>query len=127
MNKQITGIVVSTAMQKTIVIQTERKYRHPLYLKVITKHKKFKAHNELKDIAVGDKVVIEERIDGSIFISLRNKCLNYTVLPARPEKVKMKVIALTRTKSSWKPPANHPWRRPFIISKNKVEQPVSIN
>jgi len=74
-----------------------------------------------------DKVVIEERIDGSIFISLRNKCLNYTVLPARPEKVKMKVIALTRTKSSWKPPANHPWRRPFIISKNKVEQPVSIN
>ncbi|PIZ62074.1 30S ribosomal protein S17 [Candidatus Roizmanbacteria bacterium CG_4_10_14_0_2_um_filter_39_13] len=60
MNKQITGIVVSTAMQKTIVIQTERKYRHPLYLKVITKHKKFKAHNELKDIAVGDKVVIEE-------------------------------------------------------------------
>ena len=47
-------------MQKTIVIQTERKYRHPLYLKVITKHKKFKAHNELKDIAVGDKVVIEE-------------------------------------------------------------------
>jgi len=60
MNKQITGIVVSTAMQKTVVIQTERKYRHPLYLKVITKHKKFKAHNELKDIAIGDKVVIEE-------------------------------------------------------------------
>jgi len=60
MNKQITGTVVSTAMQKTVVIKTERKYRHPLYLKVITKHKKFKAHNELKDIAVGDKVVIEE-------------------------------------------------------------------
>ncbi len=60
MNKQITGIVVSTAMQKTVVIQTEQKFRHPLYLKVITKHKKFKAHNELKDIAVGDKVVIEE-------------------------------------------------------------------
>ena len=60
MNKQITGIVVSTAMQKTVVIQTEQKFRHPLYLKVITKHKRFKAHNELKDIAVGDKVVMEE-------------------------------------------------------------------
>lgn len=60
MNKQITGIVVSTAMQKTVVIQTEQKFRHPLYLKVITKHKRFKAHNELKDIVVGDKVVMEE-------------------------------------------------------------------
>jgi len=74
-----------------------------------------------------DKVLIEERIDGSMFVSLRNKYLNYTVLPARPEKVKMKVIALTRTKSFWKPPANHPWRRPFVTCKNKVEQPVSVN
>jgi len=60
MNKQITGVVVSIAMEKTVVVRTERKYRHPLYLKVITKHRKYKAHNELKDIAVGDKVVIEE-------------------------------------------------------------------
>lgn len=60
MNKQITGVVVSTAMQKTVVVQTEQKFRHPLYLKVITKHKRFKAHNELKDIVVGDKVVMEE-------------------------------------------------------------------
>ena len=73
------------------------------------------------------KVFIEERIDGSIFISLRNKYLNYTVLPARPEKVKMKVIALTKTKSPWKPPANHPWRRQFFGSEIKVRQltPVS--
>jgi len=66
-----------------------------------------------------DQVLIEERIDDAMFISLRNKYLNYTVLPARPEKVKMKVIALVRTKSSWKPPANHPWRQPFIFSPAK--------
>lgn len=60
MKKQIIGIVVSTTMQKTVVIRTELKYRHPIYLKVITKHKKFKAHNELKDVSIGDKVVIEE-------------------------------------------------------------------
>ncbi len=74
-----------------------------------------------------DKVLIEERIDGSIFICLRNKYLNCAILPARPEKVKMKVIALTKTKSHWKPPANHPWRKPFLVSKTKVEQPASIN
>jgi len=66
-----------------------------------------------------DKILIEERIDGQTFISLRNKYLNYKILPARPEKVKMKVIALTRTKSSWKPPANHPWRQPFIFAPEK--------
>ena len=76
------------------------------------------------------KVFIEERIDYEIFISLRNKYLNYFVLPVRPEKVKMKVIALTKTKSSWKPPANHPWRKQFFgeeISKIRVREltPVS--
>ena len=64
-----------------------------------------------------DKILMEERADGTMFISLRNKYLNYVVLPKRPEKVNQtKVIALTRTKSSWKPPANHPWRRPFILN-----------
>jgi len=61
-----------------------------------------------------DEVLMEERIDGTMFVSLRGKNLNHRLLPKRPEKVNQtKVIALTRTKSSWKPPVNHPWRRPF--------------
>lgn len=59
MKKQIVGKVISTAMQKTIIVSVERKYRHPTYLKVITKHKKFKVHNELEGIKVGDYVAIE--------------------------------------------------------------------
>lgn len=74
-----------------------------------------------------DRVLIEERITGELFISLKNKYLNYKELPARPEKVKIEVIALTRTKSSWKPPANHPWRRPFVIPKRENQQLVSVN
>ena len=62
-----------------------------------------------------DKVLIEKRIDDKIFISLRGKYLDYTELPGRPEKaVKIKVIGLTRAKPDWKPPADHPWRTPFI-------------
>ena len=74
-----------------------------------------------------DRVLIEERVAGKMFISLRNKSLNYIPLPNRPEKVKIKVVALTRTKSFWKPPANHPWRRPFIVNKDKVQQPITVN
>jgi len=73
-----------------------------------------------------NKVLVEERIDGSLFISLRDRYLNYTVLPARPKKVKMKVTALTRSKSTWKPPADHPWRRPFILNPEKRCQTSSL-
>ena len=74
-----------------------------------------------------DKVLIEERIAGEIFISLRNKYLNFNELPRRPEKIKMKIIALTNTPPSWRPPLNHPWRQPFIISQPKVKLPAKTN
>jgi small subunit ribosomal protein S17 len=60
MNKSFTGIVVSDKMQKTVVVRIERKFRHPLYQKVITRHKNLKAHNEVEGIIVGDTVVIEQ-------------------------------------------------------------------
>lgn len=74
-----------------------------------------------------NKVQIEERISGELFISLRGEYLNFVELPARPEKVKMKVIALTGTKPSWKPPANHPWRKPFFFGNKTINHPVSIH
>lgn len=73
-----------------------------------------------------DKVLMEERIDGTMFISLRNKYLNYVVLPKRPEKINnVKIIALTRKKSSWKPPADHPWKRSFILNPSQKCQTSS--
>lgn len=60
MNKSFTGTVVSNKMEKTVVVKIERKFRHPLYQKIITRHKNLKAHNELEGVEVGDKVVIEE-------------------------------------------------------------------
>lgn len=56
--KTITGTVTSTKMDKTVVVRVERKFRHTMYKKVITRHRKFKAHNELKDVKLGDLVEI---------------------------------------------------------------------
>jgi len=47
-------------MQKTVVVKVERKFRHPLYEKVITRHKKYKAHNEEFKLKEGDMVKIIE-------------------------------------------------------------------
>lgn len=59
-------------------------------------------------------VIIEERLDGSLHVGLKGKYLNYTVLPERPQKVKMLLPALTAVKSTWRPSENHPWRKLHI-------------
>ena len=54
------GEVVSTKMQKTIVVQVSRRVPHPLYRRIVMKHKKFYAHDEENMARVGDVVRIVE-------------------------------------------------------------------
>jgi small subunit ribosomal protein S17 len=54
------GEVVSTKMQKTIVIEVSRRVPHPLYKRIIGKRKKFYAHDETSDAKMGDIVRIIE-------------------------------------------------------------------
>lgn len=60
MTKLFTGTVVSTKMQKTIVVEVERRFRHSLYKKVISRRKKLKVHYEGNKIKEGDVVTIRE-------------------------------------------------------------------
>jgi small subunit ribosomal protein S17 len=56
------GRVVSCAMRKTIVVEVERRKRHPLYGKEMRLQKKFYAHDEKNEAQAGDKVrIIETR------------------------------------------------------------------
>lgn len=56
------GRVLSNRMKQTVVIQVERRKAHPLYGKVITDRKKYKAHDEDNACQIGDLVkVIEAR------------------------------------------------------------------
>jgi small subunit ribosomal protein S17 len=54
------GIVVSDKMDKTVVVLVEDRAAHSLYSKVMTQHKKFKAHDESNSAGVGDRVRIME-------------------------------------------------------------------
>jgi len=58
--KKKVGIVLSSKMQKTIVVQIRRKALHPLYGKVIEKAAKFKVHDEKGEAKAGDRVLIQE-------------------------------------------------------------------
>ena len=58
--KQITGLVTSNKMDKTIKVIVERRLRHPVYGKFVKKSKKFTAHDEKNESNIGDLVKIEE-------------------------------------------------------------------
>jgi small subunit ribosomal protein S17 len=53
------GVVVSNKMQKTCVVRVSRKFKHPMYEKIIERSKKYYAHTEEK-LNVGDVVAIME-------------------------------------------------------------------
>jgi len=60
MAKTLTGKVVSNKMQNTVVVQIERKFRHPMYGKVIRRTKRLKAHYDGKKPEEGTTITIRE-------------------------------------------------------------------
>lgn len=58
--KERVGEVVSDKMTKTIIVRVERRFRHPQFKKVVTRYKKFYAHDEKSEAKQGDQVRIEE-------------------------------------------------------------------
>ena len=58
--KVMSGTVVSSKMDKTVVVQVNRKVRHPVYEKFVSKRSKLYAHDEKGDANVGDVVEITE-------------------------------------------------------------------
>lgn len=59
-HKKLTGTVTSDKSTQTVTVRVESIKLHPKYLKRYRISLKYHAHNELPDIKVGDKVVIEE-------------------------------------------------------------------
>ena len=58
--RTLTGRVVSDKMNKTVTVLVERRVKHPLYGKIITRSKKYHAHDEKNEFKAGDMVLIEE-------------------------------------------------------------------
>lgn len=60
--KILEGVVTADKMDKTISVKVERKLLHPVYKKIVVKHKKIKAHDFKNKAKVGDRVrIIESR------------------------------------------------------------------
>jgi small subunit ribosomal protein S17 len=69
LRKERVGLVVSNKMEKSIVVQIERKVKHPKYGKFVRKTTKLVAHDEQNECGIGDTVKIMETRPIS-----KNKC-----------------------------------------------------
>ena len=58
--KQEIGVVISDKMNKTVVVEIENRYSHPIYSKTLIKTKKYLAHDELEEANIGDQVLVQE-------------------------------------------------------------------
>ena len=58
--RTLTGRVVSDKMNKTVTVLVERRVKHPLYGKIVTRSQKYHAHDENNEFKEGDTVLIEE-------------------------------------------------------------------
>jgi small subunit ribosomal protein S17 len=60
LRKTQAGIVISDAMDKSVVVQVDRLVKHPTYKKYVRRRAKFTAHDENNDCQKGDRVLIRE-------------------------------------------------------------------
>ena len=58
--RTLQGIVTSNACNKTVTVKVERRLRHPVFGKFITRSKKYSVHDENNESKVGDKIFIRE-------------------------------------------------------------------
>ena len=70
------GVVVSDKNDKTVVVEVERRYTHPLFKKTVRKSKRYHAHDENNSAQVGQIVEIQE-------CPPRSKLKRWEILPAK--------------------------------------------
>ncbi len=58
--RTLTGRIVSDKMDKTVTVLVERRVKHPLYGKIVTRSKKYHVHDAQNEFKEGDMVLIEE-------------------------------------------------------------------
>ena len=58
--RAVSGVVVSDRMEKSITVKVERRVKHPVYGKYITRSSKVHAHDEENKAGMGDTVLVAE-------------------------------------------------------------------
>ncbi len=81
--------------------------------------------NQSVTVRKKERVIIEERMDSTIWIRLREKYLDYKEITTKERSVILEkdvpwiIPAIKKERKAWKPPADHPWKKSFILNSGK--------
>lgn len=85
------------------------------------------AHNgtlyQIEQATRAEKVMVEERLDGTVHITYKGQDLRYREIKKQPTKEMPETLLQHHEKKSWIPSADHPWRKPFFSKRRNREQP----
>jgi hypothetical protein len=92
--------------------KTERTVRNDYVVQFKNKYYQLLEVQKKATVFRNDSVIVEEHLDDSIQICKNGKHLNFEELKEKPKKeINVKLVAITKNKSSYIPPIEHPWRR----------------
>ena len=103
------------ALDTILCIKTERSLRNDFTV----------AHNkklyQIKDTIKASKVMVQERVDGSMIMTHKGGSLRFKEITERPVREETQ-MALTRTRKPRIPSVDHPWRRSFKFGIHRYER-----
>lgn len=101
-------------------IKNTRKVRNDFVVQYHNRYFQLEEIQKNTTVYKNDEVVVEKHLDSSIYICKKtttgDKYLNFIELPIKPVKeIDIKLPAITRSKTAYIPPADHPWRSQIIF------------
>lgn len=80
---------------------------------------------QIEQMTRAKKVIVEERLDGSLHITYKGQDLRYRLITEQPREKPDAPLMIT-AKNPWTPPADHPWKkRPGLTPRRRREQPLA--
>ncbi len=87
------------------------------------------AHNgtlyQIEEPTRAQKVIVEERLNGTLHITYKGQDLRYRVITTRLARETPEVSLLLQEKKPWFPSVDHPWRKSFLSKRKNREQPIA--
>ena len=81
---------------------------------------------QIEQATRANKVMVEERLDGTLHITYKGQDLGYRIITTKPAKVTTESPLLQQERKAWIPPADHPWRKNPKPKRRNREQPITV-
>ena len=89
------------------------------------------AHNgtlyQIEQETRANKVMVEERLDGTLHITYKGQDLRYREITKKPTEGTPEPPLVLRERKPWIPPADHPWKTLFLSKRRRKERPVAVS